>query len=352
MKDFTHDNSLSFLALLKQAGVIPEWLNEVPDAGDVAGLPSVAFADPSHRLFPMHTKAAAFLSAVSAYVYDHPGEAWKERIKVACHAYHITDAVKVAHAALAPAKQAAAVAPPLYKFATHLTVEPGGPAVGYYPITTPSQIEASALKLATDMAREALPASWFCEAAEALVKEAAAQGVASALIPAAVLELGESRLPSAGRLAEQLSKRASAVTAEAANLYKEAAEAVLAGEMTAMDGAHFWEMADRRFGVKYANFTAPPVEVFRAGRTYAQLQKEAAAAVLVADVVLPYAQLQGLPDRLVASLFEKQAAAVVLAAMDQSDGLAATAKLASLAEPDQLALLQLLLESADGTRAA
>ena len=352
LKDFTHDPSLAFLALLKEAGALPDWVNSAPEAADLEGLPSLAFADSSRRLFPLHTKVACFLSATSAYVYDHPGEAWQDRLKTACHFFKIADEVKAAHAVLAPAKQAAECPAPVYKFATELVVIPGAAPVGYYPITTPSQIEASALKLARDIAQEALPQSWFCEAAESLLKEAVAQAVPLGLIPQIVQEMGESRLSSAAYLHQQLDKRATFLDPAALALYKEAVDGVLQGEIPLIDGAHFWELADRKFGIKYANFLVPPVDAFRSGRTVAQLQKEASASVLVAGVLVPFPQLQTLPDRLVASLFEKQAAAGILAAMGENGGIAASQKIASLRDVDQLSLLQLLLDAADGSSAA
>jgi hypothetical protein len=353
LKDFTHDPSLAFLALLKEAGALPAWVTSAPEAAELEGLPSLAFADSSNRLFPMHTKAAAFLSAVSAFVYDHPGEAWQDRLKTACHSYSIVDEVRAAHTVLAPqAPLKEAAATPLYKFATELILTPGGAPVGYYPITTASQTEASALKLARDIAQEALPASWLGEAAEALVKAAAEQGVPAGLIPQVVHELGEARLPSAAYLASQLAKRAAFLPTGAVALYKEAADGVLGGATSAADGAHFWELADRKFGVKYANFLVPPVDAFRSGRTVAQLQKEASASVLVAGVLVPLLQLQTLPDRLVASLFEKRAAAGILAAMGESDGIAASQKVAALQETEQVDLLQLLIDAADGSSRA
>lgn len=328
--------------------MLPPWFETLPDAKDVSALPSVAFADVTNRLLPIHTKVATYLSAVCAFVSDHPGETWKGRLKSACHAFDLNTHVKAAHDVLRKpevAKEAAAAEP--RKYAMELVIEPGGQPVGFYPITTASQLEESALKMANDIEQEKLPASWFCEGAQALLKAAETLNVPTYLIPNTVQRVGVSRLPSGEFLHEQIDKRAAAYQLDAVvtEIYKEAVAGVLAGEMSVADGAYVWEVADRRFQVKYASGVYAPLDAFRSGRTLEMLRKEASTAVVINGVMVPLLQLQQLPGKLAASSFEKQAAAAVLAAMTQEDGVAATEKLAALQAEDHVLLLKLLVSA-------
>ncbi len=354
VKDFTTDNGLAFLEIIKEAGAIPDWLKSIPDAADVAKLPNGAFADAGNRMLPMHNKSAAFMSAVHSYVNDYPGTGWQERLKCACHAYKITDDVKRAIEAVRPAelKQASDEVPQgsKVKYAMEIVVEPGGAPVGYYPIDNAAQIEDSALKMAADHGQARLPSSWFCEGAIQLVKAAAEHGVPSYLIPRSIRELGEERAISVEYLEDQIAKRAAAagLSGESLDLYKEAVESVADGTMSQMDGAHFWEIADRKFGIKYAGFIRPPHAAFLSGRTMDDLRKEASALVVVADILVPHVQLRNLPDKLVAAMFRKEAAVAILDAKSCGDGVEATGKLASLNESDHADLLKIIVESADG----
>lgn len=353
VKDFTTDNGLAFLDILNGAGAIPPWLQSIPDAGDVAKLPSTAFADSANRMLPIHSKAAAYMSAVHSYVHDYPGTGWQERLKSACHAYKITDAVKLAIDLLKPeeVKQASDVAEdvPNVKYAMELVVEPGTPPVGYYPINNAAQIEDSAIKMAADFEQARLPASWFCEGAIGLMKAAKDHGVSEYLIPRSVRELGEERAMSVEYLEDQIAKRAAAGVGEAGvALYREAVESVVEGTMSQMDGAHFWELSDLSNGIKYAGVIRPPHVAFLSGRPMDHLRKEASALVQVNSILVPHVRFRDLPDRLIAAMFEKEAAVAILSAKDCEDGVDATQKLASLSEDVQVDLLKLIVDSVDG----
>jgi len=71
MSDHIHDKSLANLVKLAQCVELPEYVKtaEVNDPEDLKELPKEAFADPSHRLFPIHTKADTWASAAYFYKY-------------------------------------------------------------------------------------------------------------------------------------------------------------------------------------------------------------------------------------------------------------------------------------------
>ena len=340
---------MSFLVLLKEAGALPAWLTEIPEPEDVKALPSVAFADSFERRMPMHTKAAAFLSAVSADVYGYPAhKTWQNRLKVACASYGIMEEVEAAHKVLSPntAQEKAASEAPNYKWALTLIPEPGADPQNFYPINHRDEVEASGLKLARDMFQERLPGTWFVEAAENLVKAAKETELPESLIPETVRRLAEDRLPSPEYLSEQIDRRAkqASLCDDAIEIYKEAAELALQDKEAAMDAAHVWEFADRKFDIKLTDTVVSPAAAFRSGARREEVEKLAAQIVKIADIHIPFTQLQLLPDKLAAVSLPVNTARIVLQAKQAADGRHAAASLQALTEAEQLQVLELLTE--------
>ncbi len=350
-QDFTTDPQMSFMLLLKEAGAIPSWLDQIPEPEDVAKLPNVAFADTFERKMPLHTKAAAFMSAVSVGVYGYPeSPSWMNRLKAACVSYGITDEVEKAHAVLAPESyhKAAAEGNQKKAWALELVPTPGAAPSRYYPINNPDEIEDSALKLASDMFKEKLPGTWFAEAADNLIKAADAHGLSRTRLPATVLALGEDRLPSPEYLQEQIERRVkqASLGSEVEEIYKEAAEMAISGDASPLDAAHVWEMADRKFGIRLTDTVASPVASFRSGMTRDSFHKLAGQIVPIAGIHVPFNQLKLLSDPLVAAALPMKVAAVVLQAKQQEDGLKAAAFIQELDEPQQLQILEFMTETA------
>ncbi len=346
--DFTTDEALAFLALIKEASVLPSWLAGAPSPSDLEHLPSSAFADTAGRLMPIHSKDAAYLSAVSAFAYGTEEGPWTGRLKTACHAYGIVDEVKAAHGALA--KKDATENPPseVQKVACALELigSPGEKPTGYYPMHCNHAVERSMDKLAEDIREKRLPEAYFAEAAEKLVKAAGEFSIPEKQIPHRVRELGEVRLPSPSYLEEQISYRQkqAGLPDEAANIYREAAANVIEKAASIADAAHLWELADMKFGIKVAGAVVAPVKAFKSGRTQASVEKEARSVCLISDIVVPYHNLLSIAPVVIAARFEKEAAAAILQAQSAKDGIVASEKLASVSPEDQIQLLELLTE--------
>lgn len=353
IKDFTTDEALTFLPLLKEAAAIPDWLETAVEKEDVQHLPSVAFADSFRRHMPIHTKAATFLSAVGALVYDYPSETgWENRLKAACASYGIVEEVKKAHAVLGvvgdPYHEKAAEETPKIAYALELVPAPDQEPLRFYPINSAEQVESSALKMAADMHQEKLPQSWFAEAADRFVKAASEFGLPITALPRTVRELAEDRLPSPEYLGEQIERRKkqAALAEDAVTIYREAVQAVLDKEASALEAAHVWELADRKLGIRYTDTLACPVASFRSGMTRENFEKMAGSVVPVAGVTVPFNQLQLLQDAAVAAMLPQKIAAVVFQAKGAPSGLKAAATLGALDEAEQLLVLELLTESA------
>ena len=350
IKDFTTDDSLAFVHLLKEAGALPDWLETAAEASDVSALPDVAFADTHRRLMPMHNKSATFLSAVSACVYGYPSGSWENRLKAACHSYGISDIVKKAHEVLTPEEYHEKAASQTTKIAhaLELVIEPGQEPKQFYPIDCADSVESSAVKLAADMFAQKLPGTWFAEAADNLVKAANEMGMPLTMLPASVRAMAEDRLPSPEYLSEQIERRQkqASLPDEVVSIYRQSAEAALEKQASIMDAAHVWELADRKFGIRLTDTVSSPVTAFRSGMTRDQLNKLAGEYTTIAGVQVPFNQLTTVPDELVAAVLPLKVASCVVSAKNAYDGVKAAAVLGTLEETEQLMVLELLADRA------
>jgi hypothetical protein len=235
--DFTNSGNHSFLLTLKEANALPEWLKEMPSEEEVKALPTGAFADTSRRLMPIHSKAAAFLSAASSFVYGTEPGPWEQRLKVACHAYQIDQEVERAIEALRPTYQTKEAADN-QKGAYALTVS----GEGYYPIDNEWYVEKSASQLADDYYGKRLPEAVCNEVAIRIVKAANELGMKLTRLPEIVRSFGEERTASPEFVQKQAALRAS--LGGHAEYYEKVAEAHFEGKLDRWEAIFAWEMAD------------------------------------------------------------------------------------------------------------
>lgn len=356
MNDFVQDGAHAYLRVLKEAGALPDYVEFVPEASDLENLPSVAFADSGSRKFPVHDKAAAFLSAVYAFLQGATSESgsWVGRIKTACVAHGIDQDVARAHTALAapeapeagPEKSASSGEKP---YALELAeISPGGPSQKFYPIGTAHEIEESARKMASDLRENKLPLAWMSDAAELLVKAAAEKGVRSGLIPASLRRLGRAYIPDASVLGRALQERRDdpAVSDEAYAVYKTAADLALSGEMSVNDAALVWQTADRKFGIheKHAG-DRDPLWAFKSGYSVEQVEQIKNACCMVGGTLIPKIQLDRVLDEEIVRNLVPDDARVTLLAKRAAVGPDATRLLNDLSEEGVRKLSGLILEA-------
>lgn len=350
LADFTTDGAQTYLLPLKEAGVLPDYINQIPEAEDVQKLPDVAFADSQRRLFPINNKVSAYLSAVSAFSYGiKPEEApWLHRIKTACVAVSIEEDVKKAHEVLAALavpeeqKKQATAEPP---FAIHIKVLPDRPETGFYPIGTHDQIESSCEKIAEDIKAGKLPTAWFAEACRNLVKAAADAGFSKNRIPAIIQDLSHLGYPNPEKVAQQLEMRAQDGVSESfLKIYKEASDSAQNGEMPIYDAVMVWEFADKSLGLseKYAGQLSP-FRALTSGYSYEFIEKAKEASVLLGeDLLVPLNAITVIPDKVAATRLQQDDARQVLLAKRASRGSEATALLAELSEAGKVELMKIL----------
>lgn len=344
-RDFTTDETLAFLGTLKQASVLPEWLDQVPDAQEVEGLPSSAFADTGNRLLPIHSKAAAWLSAVSSYAYSTPSGAWADRLKNACHAYGIVDSVKSAIEVLRPAEQTnqkEASTGSQKEYALILNTPEGRSEL--YPINDDYEIEKSAREILKDVKEKRFPEGWMAKASTTLCKAADDRRIPDYLIPQDVRDLGTPRIPSPERIDLEIQNRVRAGLPKAATeFYKKAADMLCAGEVDLGEAALVWELADRKFGLE--GKCASAVRSLNSGIPMAMIEKQAKEVVVFRGELLPLAALQTLSPIQVAARMTKEAAAAVLKCAQQVDGRNVSRILSTLDENQCRILTDILCDA-------
>lgn len=334
-----------YLLPVKEAGALPEWVTEVPEEADLEQLARTAFASPHERLFPLHSKTAAFLSALHAEASGVTDTAVLGRIKSACAAYNILDEVRLAHDSLPretlPDSQD--VRKQKTAHAIELVIEPGGEPEAFYPIDTVMQIEKSATDLNRDIGERKLPTSWFMEASRALVKAAGELGFPVHQIPPAVMALSVDRIPSDLFIQDQLEKRKEAGMPDAAvELCKEAYDSSCeTGEY--LEAAHLWEIADRKYAIDYSGGVLDPVKAFNSGMLRSQADEMAEEVFVLDDLLLPKTAFLTLPENTIAASFPRTKAAGLLQARSDGSANGITAAVDNLDAVQKTTLMQLLL---------
>ena len=344
------DEFPTYLAALKTAGALPDYVENIPESSDLTSLPNVAFADVARRRFPIYDKAATFMSAVDAFVKGATTEnsAFVPNLRRAAMIHGIAEDVKKAHAVLAaPVEKAAGAEDRVRQYCLHIVEDPQQPPVAYYPVGNAAEVELSAAKMATDLADGKLPLAWFAEAAVELCKAAAAFQVDRRIIHPGLLRLGVARTPSRQDLDLAIEARAALVPPAALDIYKEAAESALSGELPATEGALVFQVADRRFGIheKFSGLN-DPLWAFRGGRTEEEVEEFKRAHVLVGEAMVPKVLLDAVPPEKVACLLNPRDADLVLEAQAKDDGLAASAALHQLSPSGLSKISSLLLQTA------
>lgn len=303
IQDFVSDESHAYLLTLKEASALPDYVKQIPEEEDLQSIPSVAFAASSERKFPVHDKTAAFLSSVYAFLQGATKDSGPlvQRLKTACALYGIEEDVQKAQEALASETVKEASVPPREtRYALELSGVIDDRVQKFYPISTAHQIEESARKMASDISEQKLPLAWFADAAEELHKAASEIGIPETRIPTKVRKLGRPRLPDPQVVDAALDKRANEeqVSPDAFEIYREAADMAVKGELPANEAALVWQTADRKFGVhnKYAGDN-DPLWVFKSGYGTDYIEKAKNASLMIRDALIPKIQLDAVPDR-------------------------------------------------------
>lgn len=357
MEDFTTDQVLAYVGALAKRDLLPRYMKEgsIPEPEDLKDVPSHSFGDDVARLFPVNTKAAAYLSLVDLAHKGQRGTPVWERVKEACEAHGVLEDAEKGIAALtvAPAPQNKEAAETPREFALELD-HPDGTRTQHYPMNGSHETEESLLKIAGDMREESLPRSWFASAAGTLLKRARELGLSEQYAPREVRRLGESRVPDLALAEKQvlLRQKQAGFGDDWVALYKEAIALVEEDPSQAMEAAYAWELADLRHKIAYDQGSViDPVRTFHSGVTLRKIAKEASNRFALCDTLVPLAALKTVPNLDLATHFEPEVARAVCHIKAASTGVAATAACEALDPDDQKMLSHLILRHASNAAA-
>ena len=348
--DFVKDQNPRPVYLADQLVGLPEYVKTANTlvVEDLKGLQDIAFADPAAREYPVHTKAATWLSA--AYCLGTDSDEKKMGIiKAAADTWGISEDIDALEIALASHVKAASE--PVSRYA--LTVDfgehgPGGTR-NFYPINDPSEIAVAARNMTKGAADRTLPLEYFRAGSIELVKAAREMHMDMNDIHPRVLAIGEERLPDFDNALEiaELRKHAG-VDTEGLELYKLAALGAQNEPQEIDKWLDLWLDLDHTYQVKYSSVLLPdPFVAFFAGESLAVIDKMATEMVLVGDVMIPKTVFAGVPSVRIEQHFSKSACVSIQEAQGVASATPhlATDKLASLSPSETKTLLEVLLKS-------
>lgn len=322
-------------------------------AADVANLHDRAFADPANRRFPLHTKEATVMSAIAYFGQGGKDAHVQARIRAQAVQHGVLDVEQKIEGIFQNQQEKSASAPEAH-FA--LTIEDGENVTMLYPIDSESNITESARFIIKDATERRLPLSFVRAAALTLVKRAHdLQLPVEQIIPAEIISLGENRIPNFDEAKQAAVRRRvyCDLDEQAFRLLNEAVDAAKEAYYEGEDIEDFidvWRMVDDGAGVKYSALIKNPYQVFFSGEKRSDVEKFASEIVFVGETPLPSEVVLGLRDADIDGYFRAQTAALVKQARDAAAAETArsTHLLAGLSEPDQRALLSLVLATTTG----
>lgn len=350
--DFTTDQNPTALyeVGIKAGDKLPEYVKEasVLQAEDVAPLANIAFADSFNRLFPIHTKAATYMSAVYLAGNGDTKSHTFKNVQKAAEFYGITEDVDAAIDLLPQTEKSASAKQEKYALHFNLEEENSWEA---YPINNEVEVSKAAMDVLRDWHDDHIPADWFFRAAQNVVKQAHALNIDHNTLPAAIWSVGEERLVDFNNALEAAKYRArEAGEKDYAEAVKEAAE----GKITVDEMLDKWMFLDVLNSVNHKT-AGTPHEILFSGPLASEVEKLAAERVFIQDVLVPTEAVKKLAadnGKSIKRAFRKEVAENIISIVSMLDNSTAksaaeaTKAISKLAEEHRKELLNLLLEVA------
>jgi len=377
--DFVSDhNPTAVFHAARELGA-PDYVKEakIIQPSDLVTLSDVAFADRANRLFPIHTKAAAWLSKAYLTGMESSHPELSASIDTAGGLLGISEDLAKIDDLFASAKSASVSAvteqndQTTEKAAFALTVNFGDPSAKgaqedlrrFYPIHNFGSVLGSAELMMKDAHENRLPVDYFYLAARELVKAASEHGVPSDMIHDSITEAGDWRWPNFDTARWEADRRKSAgVSEDNMQMYTDLVAGAKSEFETAegMDKtacidkwASLWMDLDARNGITNYDNLLNPFQAFYSGTKLNDLDKRASMHFVVSDVMIPRVEMQSLSETSIEACFSKSAAEIIRdAKKDLEDHLhieksaSASTKLSHLNEDDRKELLRLLISNA------
>lgn len=350
MSDFIKEQSGRYLYRLANTLEAPDYAKEASVIEeDVQGLPDAAFGRPHLREFPLDTPGHVWLSHGFVKAAGVRDPILEEKIKQAGALFGITeDLAKIDQAFSQLTKQAShdryyAITIDFGQEddAKKSTATKQAGMQGFYPITTATELENSAVKLVND--RKKIPLELFADGCRNIVKRAGELKVANNYLPQTVLRYGVERLPDpwivkcAAELRTEITKDP---------IYQELAEAALAQPESSYDFAELWLQADRMNGVKMGRFDPDPFEIMNSGQTKEEAEKFIESWVSIAEAPVPREKVAAVTEADLRKRFQKDTADKLLLLVKKAgttDGSVLTNDFAALDKATQVSFVKFLM---------
>ena len=292
MKDQIVDACPRPLLFLESQGVVPEFEKSAADS-QVESLAPNAFACPGKRLFPVHTKRAAWESNVYFTGSGYTDPQVKDNLEKAAKAWGIEE--DVSHAVSMFTTQQVKSAS-----ANRYALEVDG--LGYYPLGSEFERELSADAMVEDHHEGRLPLPLFRKAAREMVKNAGDMG-----LPLKVLRLGESRLPDFEGARAELPLRKEAakdsysmyedILNTAEQEYTESQEDPLTKAAALEKYADLMCECDESLGIRYDDRVVDPYSLLFTGASAREIEKAARETVFICDRMVPLQAMLAIPEQ-------------------------------------------------------
>lgn len=322
--DYIGLNNPAVFNYANDAGLIPSYFTDaiIPDEESIKDLNPVAFADPYGKTYPCHTKVACVMSAIWNAA-NGDTEYLSDNIKAHAKVLGIeSDVDKIYdHFENVMSKAAAAanaVPEPRYALEVDFQGHNGLDKKGFYPITTPYDLMASANRLAEDYNRGTIGAPVMRKVAMAIADAATAFDS----LPLAVRRFSISNMADPYMAASMFTQRN-----KEANVNNGEYMAVLDGLKTRMAKAASIEEAieageqalEALYMLDAKNNMNPrwednPAYMLMCGPSPEEFDKAASSSVFICEVPVPVAALTALDDKVLDYQFSKPAAAHMKAA--------------------------------------
>lgn len=292
MKDQIVDACPRPLLFLEEKGITPDFEKSASDS-QVESLAPNAFACPGKRLFPVHTKRAAWESNVYFAGSGYTDPQVKSNLERAARAWGIED--DVAHAVSMFTTESTKSAS-----ANRYAIEVNG--CGYYPLETQLDRELSADAMVEDLRDGRLPLPLFRKAARAMVKNASDIG-----LPPQVLRMGVTRLPDFQGAREELPLRKEAakdsyemyeaILNTAEQEYTESTEDPLTKAASLEKYAELMCELDENLGIRYNEQVLDPYSLLFTGASEQDIEKAAGETVFICDQMVPLQAVLAIPEQ-------------------------------------------------------
>jgi hypothetical protein len=310
--DFITDQSGRHLVRLNSLLDVPDYVKESSLSDEaIAALPNSIFGTSHRREFPLDTPGHVYLSygfCKSAGI--RTSELMEKILKAASFFAIEADLTKIDDAFNNLVKKASEEKP----YALHIDFGPAQPDAenpgmkaggvqGFYPISTPYEIEQSAVKLANERSR--IPLELFCEACRNIVKAAKVAQVPSGALPRSVNLYGVERMPQPDFL-EKMAAERKAITGD--EIYTDIATAALEGgdDKSSHAFAELWLQADRLNGYKAASKNEPdPFMIFNSGRTVEEAERQLESWTVLNGAAVPVEKIAALKEADVTKWYAK-----------------------------------------------